>query len=440
MQNTEWPRRDGAAVAFLIWSLVSFATVSESRAACQPSTDVLISSSPPEDECDPGGGVFPIDFFDAFSWRTFIALNWPADPMQRGAADQNKTIADVSAPRVWETWKSVEETFLPDGSAPTAWGVPGSNSLCSNATEIGSEQKKLLADLNQGDDNGGGIGALIAQNHTYVRYEIRMNQSEFEAIANDKLYLRSNLPPVDAPGGQQQLLPVGAIDVKAAWRELKVGENSDRYYTRDALAVDPISGQCDLRRFALIGFHIASRTVTRPQWIWSTFEQVDNVAVAAGAPAGTVSSLNDSSKPQVLGANPGTINAANPPKVDPDPVQVVFDSLENTVPPQTDATNAKWENAPGIKDSVWRFYRLIKTQWPSNPSAGPLGAPFPPRRVANLTMETYIQSSSCMSCHGKALNKTDFVWFLSNRAFPLKENLLSNAKIFKDHAMHSANQ
>lgn len=401
------------------------------HAACQPSTNVVASPRPPDDECDPGG--FPIDFFDTFSWRTFIALNWPADPDRRGVPDETKTIADRTAPRVWETWKSVEETFLPDGRTPESWDSPGSNRLCTNAQDVAADPKKLLADLNQGDDNGGGIGALVAQNRTYVRYEIRMNQKEFETILLNKLFLRSNLPASDSSEPQQELFEDGAVDVKAAWREIRTGENADRYYIREALAVDPITGRCDLRQFALIGFHIAARTLTRPQWIWSTFEHVDNIEPGPGAPVGTVPSLNDPGKPQMLGTNPGVINAANPLKVDPDPVQVVFESSENRVPSETEATNTKWQGSPELKDSVFKFYRLIKTQWPSDPSGNALGRPFPKRRVANLTMETFIQSSSCMACHGKASNKTDFVWFLSNRAFPIKDNLLSNAKVLKDH-------
>jgi hypothetical protein len=394
--------------------------------------DVVISPTPPTDESDPGG--FPIDFFDNYSWRIFIAVNWPAADGQRGVPDTTKSISDKTLPRVWETWKSVEETFLPDGSAPAGWSTAESPVACTNAGDLGPNPTipiKQLGDFNQGDDNGGSVGPLVAQNQTYVRYEIRMNKTEFDEIANRKLYLRDNLPKDIA--SPPLSFPAGTIDVKAAWREAKSGEDTDRYYVRDALAVDPVTGRCDKRRFVLIGFHIAQKTPTRPQWIWSTFEHVDNISVGSGAPAGAKPSLNDPSKPQTLGAAPAPISKTNPPGTNPSPVQVVQENAENKIPVQTAATNTKWQNSPEIQGTVWRFYQLAMSQWPTNPSVGGAGLPFPRRRVANMTMETYRQADSCIGCHVKTTNKTDFIWFLTNRAFPIKDNLISNAKVLKDH-------
>jgi hypothetical protein len=400
-----------------------------------PLLDVVIKPAPPTDEVDNlAPGQLPIDFFDAYSWRLFVALNWPAVNGQRGVADTTKSIDDRVAPRVWETWKSVEETFLPTGAAPASWAVPETTSLCKNAATLAPTPTKLLADFNQGDDNGGGVAPLVAQNRTYVRYEIRMNKVEFDAVVSRKLYLRENLPPIRTTP-LKPALPNGTIDIKAAWRELKPGENSDRYYKVDALAVDPVTGNCDKRQFVLIGFHIGQKTRNRPQWIWSTFEHVDNISVAPDAPAGTKPSLNDASKPQVLDTMPDLIDGKHPPKSDPEPVQVVFENQDNMIPQQTAVTNKKWHDDPRIQGSVLRFYQLIKTQWPTtirNPIGN--GNPFPSRRVANTTMETYLQSNSCIVCHGKTVHNTDFVWFLSNRAFPIKTNVTSNVKVLNDHA------
>jgi len=263
-----------------------------------------------------------------------------------------------------------------------------------------------------------------------------MNKVEFDEIRNKKLYLRENLPAKDTTGAapEMAIFPEGTIDVKAAWRELRPGESADRYYQTEALAVDPVTGRCDKRRFVLIGFHIAQKTPKRPQWIWSTFEHVDNIAVGPDASPGTKPSLNDPTKPQKLGANPGLIDKTNPPKPDPDPVQVIFQTNENAIPTQTAATNRKWQTSAELRNTVWRFYQLIKSQWPITPTANEFGDPFPKKRVANLTMETYRQADSCIVCHAKTTHRTDFVWFLSIRAFPIKDNLLSNAKILKDHS------
>lgn len=423
------------------WAALSLAMIAPAAGQLCPtnvpptSLDVVVSPSIPADQCDHlPVGENPIDFFDAHSWQLFTALNWPSAGGIRGVADTTKTLADRTAPRVWETWKSVEETFVPGGAVPADWSAPETHKLCKNSAELGPTPTKLLADLNQGDTNGGFIGPLIAQNRTYVRYEIRMNKPEFDEIVAKQYYLRAKLPDEDGSAPESSILPNGTIDVKAAWRELRAGESGDRYYQTEGLAVDPVTGACDKRRFVLIGFHIAQKTPRRPQWIWSTFEHVDNIAVGPDAPAGTKPSLNDPTKAQELGATPDPVDATRPPKADPEPVQVVFQNPANEIPEKTKITNAKWQAAPEIRDTVWRFYQLIKTQWPVDPSANEIGNPFPPRRVANLTMETYLQQNSCIGCHARTSNRTDFAWFISLRAHPPKPNLLSNAKTLHDHA------
>ena len=53
-----------------------------------------------------------------------------------------------------------------------------------------------------------------------------------------------------------------------------------------AHVLDPVTGQCAPTLVGLVGLHIVQKTKSRPQWIWSTFEQVDNVPPAqAGAAA-----------------------------------------------------------------------------------------------------------------------------------------------------------
>ncbi len=54
--------------------------------------------------------------FDLFSWKSFIALNWPLDSSQViGSKGDNDT--------GWEGWKESFEIFLPKGKKPNPWGV-----------------------------------------------------------------------------------------------------------------------------------------------------------------------------------------------------------------------------------------------------------------------------------------------------------------------------
>src|SRR5262245_35029591 len=64
-----------------------------------PITKATVSPEIPTEVVD-GAGVplpvavsaLPIDFFDDFSWRSFLALNWPAKPDVRGEPDTSTAI------------------------------------------------------------------------------------------------------------------------------------------------------------------------------------------------------------------------------------------------------------------------------------------------------------------------------------------------------------
>jgi len=407
----------------------------------QPSLDVVVTSEPPTDEEDPGG--FPIKFFDNYSWRLFVALNWPAAQGQRGKPDTSKTLGDITTqvdgktvtiPRTWETWKSVEELFLPDGKEPTEWQAFDVSTVCpeqaagrdaTTKTLIGfTKLGNTLADLNQVDDIGFPIGPLIARNRSYVRYEIRMNETEYQFIRNNKYYRRENFPKA---GEAPIAFSNGSIEVKAAWREFKLPEERDlvdRYYHTEAWAFNPATNKCEKKEFGLVGFHIAQKTPTRRQWIWSTFEHVDNLSVGSTAPAGTESTFDPTGPVNGDIPPPQPITSSNGPKDNPDPVKLARQHVNTTQfssipPPQTREANDEWHINPKIKGTVWENYDLIMTQWPIQQNAPDNNfSPFPSSNVANVTMETYVQSNSCITCHQPTTNNTDFVWFLSIRSFP----------------------
>ena len=62
------------------------------------------------------------DLFDQYSWQLFIAMNWPAQARQRGDPDCSKQPGDPGY-TVWQTYKTVEETFLPLGADPGPWNL-----------------------------------------------------------------------------------------------------------------------------------------------------------------------------------------------------------------------------------------------------------------------------------------------------------------------------
>jgi hypothetical protein len=188
--------------------------------------------------------------------------------------------------------------------------------------------------------------------------------------------------------------------------------------------LDPVTGACSNIDVGLVGLHIVQKTPTRPQWIWSSFEHVDNVPPPApGAPGNFTFNKGDGTAMPVR--NPFTASRVLTPPTAP-PFNVV---RVKPVHPSTVMTNAAY-HAALAPSSKWRFYQLVMTQWPLVPSSpstdGDTPNTFPgdggdTTAFSNITMEAFEQrniSTGCMSCHNQTRTTTDFVWSLNDHAFP----------------------
>jgi hypothetical protein len=375
----------------------------------------------------------PSLLFADYSWRSFIALNWPAmaGPASRGQPDRTKAFGDISGPRVWSTWKSRYEIFQPDGVIPSPWGSYDGKNPCGDgfSNEIVTLSSfSAFSDFNQATFGLQNLGnPLVAQNKVYARYEVRVNQQEFESVVGHKWFLASNLPTASAPVSFND----GSIEVKAAWRILSAADTPAiraRYYIiPNAQVFDVASAKCVKQDIALVGFHIVAKTPNRPQWIWSSFEHVDNVpgiTTEPKPPAGTPFSFNDPSKPQALDPprRPPPLSPTNPPLANPMAMQVI---RKQAISSASMAMNNAYWTLPQIQGTVWQNYMLVMTQWPTQPSpqapSNP-GVPFPSGglTLSNTTMETYFQfdGASCMDCHQMSnLQGRDFVMFVTFDAF-----------------------
>ncbi len=364
---------------------------------------------------------------DNFAWRAFVALNWPAhtDPANRGVADRTKTLGDPG-PRVWETFKARYELFQvgPDGRpiAPQPWATYDAANPCG--ADVDGRSKTLATfdpfmDFNQFTSKGA-ANPLVAQNRTYTRYETRINDLQYSALALSGWSQGRNLPDQENPAQ----LPTGSIAVKASWRPLTAADTPAvraRYYVVENANIVDVAKTIAARRvvcsksdIALVGLHIVIRTPSRPQGIWTTFEHVDNVPRAGetepdAGDAGVPYSYFNPSKPKGLWpkfGSPGTLPVSldRPPKVNPEPMQVV---RRQPIHLSTMAMSRLYWSLPGIEGTVWQHYMLVAAQWPSHTlPVDPRndGTYYPENRDENLvntTMETYLQDrpSSCMLCH-----------------------------------------
>ena len=185
------------------------------QAQCPNPPPVTISSELPSNVCIPRWFPTgnPIAFFDDFSWRSFIAMVWPVQQGQRGVPDTGQSIGPVSGPLVFETLKADWEVFQPSArrNQPAARSVCleqlcGSESSAPNfgASNVGFGDMVLASFSKYGNLGEAGFGNLVGplptQYGTYTRYFTAFNQTEFQQILGQNLYLRSNLPSVPPLG------------------------------------------------------------------------------------------------------------------------------------------------------------------------------------------------------------------------------------------------
>jgi hypothetical protein len=357
--------------------------------------------------------------FDIYSWKTFVALNW------------NEKKSDGST--IWENWKGSYEIFLKEGKEPTPWGIENEiPSICkaiapeSNLQVLRQVSKvPNVLDLNQ---QAFKTGPLIDQNGEYVRFNILVNRPMFEYIYNNHLFeseVQKTFGKVEFPSGRNSTKEsqgtVGAIAIKAAWKilNLEAGDDPNKFHTAKVLVYTPpsenpsISESCLLQTVGLVGLHIVHKTERSPQWIWSTFEHIDN--------APTQNSQIERSHYNFFNSNcletDCEINQPPPRPWNPNLISQIHSQVVRVIPidESTQKLNHQFQELFSKFDpnSVWQYYQLVGTQWPTvtNDPTKPLGDPAP-QFLANTTMETYIQgkipnvSSSCMQCHNNATTTT----------------------------------
>ena len=375
--------------------------------------------------------------FDYFSWLTFLALNSPANGDEIGKDTQT----------FWETWKQLPDVMQPNGLEPTAWDPlnnAGRPDECATLFKPG--MMVIRTDLEETYNEPFKSGPLFDQSGNYALFVIFMNKAMFDyidprdekdakskgqkslySIALQRQFVgRVNFPSGDATGP-------GSVMVKASWKILTPIDDPSKYHTvRAILYLKGRTNPCRLERLGLIGFHVGHKTKTRQQWIWTTFEHVNNVPtekeVEEGTASGPYNFFSVADKDRELNQTPPGPWDPDERKWDPDiPNPRAFKSQivrTGSTPPEISAEVQTLNQAfQGVlKGSVWANYELISTQWPSDfgcSNTTPLEglpdqtcAPFP-TYLANSTLETFSQpllksggvplaTSSCISCHNNA--------------------------------------
>ncbi len=348
--------------------------------------------------------------FDFYSWQMFAALNWPVQTGQRGQPDCDQSIG-AAGPVVWQTYKTVDQIFLPDAENPGPWNS-STGMLQMNMINIATLKNTHVV---QSDDQAVG-GWLIDQRGNPTYYTIHANKISYDYIVDNLFYDTTVVAQA-----RNINFPDFATEIKASWRILTNEDDTTRYLAIDAQVAEfddqgKPTGETRQATLGLVGLHIITKATGYPQWIWSTFEHIDNVPPkvehknewidqpVSGVfytyydPKAPASAVNQSpcdwqrrDDKQVCVPKPGiTFKTPNP--------------LNRLTPIAADTQKANELAEKNLSQTLFRYYQLITTQRPLIPDnpGNPLGQPTP-ALSANVTMESYIQSnSSCMNCHSMA--------------------------------------
>ncbi|HWT65948.1 MAG TPA: hypothetical protein VN151_07515 [Terracidiphilus sp.] len=313
-----------------------------------------------------------------FGWQMFVYVNWPELSGNRGVPDSRGQLGQAG-PTVWESYKNVSEIYQANGQKPVAWEVD--DELPTASSLKAAISKEQLAALGPVDSNWIHFlaepvmidGQQICDSASRViRYDVRGDRPYYDYVVNNtsghQLYNIEGQQAALADPNFVFAFPTDAIEVKASWRILGTNDDGSRYWTSIGVYYD---NNHILRssRIGLTGLHITSKVV--PDWVWITFEQVDN-------PTATYKWFLGQ-KGAALGPNPN------------------FD---------TSLAPLNREMQQDLAPTKWQYYALMKVQIAYiNPSNQPI-------LMSNTQMETYFQSnSSCISCHnlasiGKPQNST----------------------------------
>ncbi len=445
----------------------------------RPDAPVVLSPTIPAD-VDPGvraallgrGELMQAHrLFERQQWAAFVALNWPHGP----DGQPREKLSDAGQP-AWAGWMQPFEMFRPDGAPPPPFGTrirallpnpervqrPDADATTPLGTPpITSREARVLHDfsaisrLQAGTEVDQAFSfAVFDRNGNPAHYETLLNEVEYRFLVDNGLfhaggiadYLERN-GKLAFPAGKFAGNRLGAIELKLAWRILDPRtDDFGRYFTQAAWLPSGTGERAvwTAVTVGLIGFHIAQKTETAPQWIWSTFEHVDNLSVDrlerirtfSGSDAPLRASFHDADCQWC------PVNVAVPPGADGKRRTQI--ARLQPIAAETQALNAMMRMALAAAGSKLAYYEMIGTQWPIDPAAPPGGGPNGavanvsggkplPVYLANSVMETFsqvgntrdpaqegearagdrllFQNGSCMGCH--ASSPYDFSWILT---------------------------
>ena len=237
-----------------------------------------------------------------YGWKTFLALAAEAPGQMVNLIGDNKT--------QWSTWSS-SQALIRCARDQTNCTCTSRDCLKSRVEYYpeecqaidGYENYRVLGQISKVDDSFlqatvGNLSntPLIDMNGKFLRYEILVNPVAQDYVVKNKYYDKTVLDNLTEDlvfpcgdksytGGNPANKKAGSFIVKNAWMQVPKRKGLEyrrtylrKFHTEELLVYTPSyrnktgAATCEKRRMALVGQHIANKTVTQPRWLWTTFE------------------------------------------------------------------------------------------------------------------------------------------------------------------------
>jgi mono/diheme cytochrome c family protein len=376
------------------------------------------SPSPPDGNNFPQGTALTNCDFHQWAEQMFLWLTLPSNPK------------DPRSPRNFEVMAYPDDLFTKSGTGPTM-GYPGRGLNIRQPVKLLARTEKSNENLDPDAvfQSGPGRKILVDQKGQFVYYSSYLDKDFWNFIVKQQLYKLANLQNVPSTTD----FPINTLELKASWRiaalldkngkptQTFIADAAKRFYTTTAkispvrlqdgkLIEDKVPSHQMLATVALVGLHVVGIVKGHPEFIWATFEHLDNAPDYSATPAGATNPQTNGPwsfyKSGTAAAFCNQFDSANP--LLPVSVLRVTPWGGGSEPNQQNQTNIQSLNA-SVQQAlrkirpVWANYELAGATWTGGTIPLNNGAPANLQRgsiaLANTSMETFQQNATCFACH-----------------------------------------
>ncbi|MCY4045387.1 MAG: hypothetical protein OXE99_09925 [Cellvibrionales bacterium] len=228
------------------------------------------------------------DAAELFAWRLFSYVN---APMAHNKVIDSKSIQRVSE---YDFWVEAPKWFPYIRNLAPRWGTylhqgnlhhakpPFVINLANWQCDLNCLSTKVPAHANDPNaDEGHENVKLLDRYGNPVRYEQRFNEAWMHSTINVEAEMARNAVGKLFHVGacQKRSLAIPSVMMKLAWRELQPHEDDKRYITMSLCKEEASDGKAcegESVMLGLVGMHLAAKINKHWEWIWATFEHVNN--------------------------------------------------------------------------------------------------------------------------------------------------------------------